>query len=185
MSAVLKLLPLVAVTLLVSAQEWKNYGDLPDSYRVHVDKALHDANRNFGDAYHVAYDMLLSTPRITGSVFYVNVRLMVTTCRKDEQKGFGHRDECVTRKSKTPWIDCVVCKPKNGEELIDCARQKDVKDRKKIRNRVLRLPPWYWKSFRTILSSRLDVSEVTDFEALILHMLTWKHKFLKSCFQDI
>ncbi|KAL6490264.1 hypothetical protein MHYP_G00006090 [Metynnis hypsauchen] len=132
MCAVLKLLLLVAV---VSAQEWKSYWDLPDSYRTHIDKALHDANRNFGDAYHVAYDSLLSTPRIAADKFYVNVRLKVTTCKKDEQKGFGHRDECVTRKPKTPKIDCVVCQPKNGEELIDCARQKDVKDRKKIRNR--------------------------------------------------
>ncbi|XP_036453593.1 cystatin-like protein [Colossoma macropomum] len=127
MSAVLKLLPLAAVTLLVSAQGWNNYQSLPDLYRTHIDKALYNANRKFGGPYHVAYESLLPNLKIKDDV-YVNVRLMVTTCRKDEQKGFGHRKECVTKKSKTPWIDCVVCKPVNGEELIDCARQMDVKD---------------------------------------------------------
>ncbi|KAL7879857.1 hypothetical protein SRHO_G00021110 [Serrasalmus rhombeus] len=128
-SAVLKLLLLSAV--LVSAQGWNNYWSLPDSYRRHIDKALHDANRQFGGPYHVAYESILKFKDDS----YVNVRLMVTTCRKDEQKGFGHRDECVTQKSKTPWINCVVCKPKNGEELIDCVRQKDVKSRKDIRKK--------------------------------------------------
>ncbi|XP_036418798.1 cystatin-like protein [Colossoma macropomum] len=135
MSAVLKLLLLATVILLVSAQEWKNYWSLPDSYRTHIDKALHDANGKLGGPYHVAYESLLPNLKITDDDFYVNVRLMVTTCRKDEQKGFGHRDECVTQKSKTPWIDCVVCKPKNGEELIDCVRQVDAKNRADIRKK--------------------------------------------------
>ncbi|KAL7876334.1 hypothetical protein AOLI_G00112970 [Acnodon oligacanthus] len=134
MSAVLKLLLLSVVTLLVSAQGWDNYQSLSESIRKHIDKALDKANANFGSHYHVAYESLLSNPKITADDFYVNVRLMVTTCKKERQKGYGHRVECVKQKSKTPWINCVVCKPKNGEELIDCAIQKDVKDRKHIRS---------------------------------------------------
>ncbi|XP_036453591.1 cystatin-like protein [Colossoma macropomum] len=134
MSAVLKLLLLSAVTLLVSAQGWKNYWSLPDSVRPHIDKALRNANGEFGHSHHVAYYSLLSPLAITADNFYVNVLLMVTTCEKDAQKGFGHRDECVTQKSKTPWFNCLVCKPKNGEELIDCVKQKDVKSREHIRS---------------------------------------------------
>ncbi|XP_036418796.1 cystatin-like protein isoform X3 [Colossoma macropomum] len=132
MRAVLKVLLLMA--LLVSAQGWDNYWSLPDSYRTHTDKALRNANGKFGGPYHVAYNRLLSSLRITDSSFYIRVRLMVTTCKKDPNKGFGHRDECATQKPSTPWIDCVVCKPKNGAELIDCARQMDVKDRESIRS---------------------------------------------------
>ncbi|KAL6490268.1 hypothetical protein MHYP_G00006130 [Metynnis hypsauchen] len=128
MKAVLKLLLLSAVTLLVSAQEWKNYWSLPASYRGHIDKALHEANRKLGGPYHVAYESILKVKDD-----YVNVRLMVTKCKKDKQKGFGHRNECVTQKPKTPWIDCVVCQPKNGEELIDCVRRMDAASRVDIR----------------------------------------------------
>ncbi|XP_036418795.1 cystatin-like protein isoform X2 [Colossoma macropomum] len=137
MSAVLKLLLLSAVTLLVSAQEWDNYQSLSDSIRTHIDKALDNANRNFGSHYHVAYESLLPNLKITADDFYVNVRLMVTTCRKDKQKGYGHRKECVTQKPSTPWINCLVCKQKNGAELIDCARQMDVENRASIRSSCL------------------------------------------------
>ncbi|KAI4900328.1 hypothetical protein NFI96_028614 [Prochilodus magdalenae] len=128
MSAVLKLLLLATVTLLVSAQGWSNYWSLPDLLRTHVNKALDKANRNFGGPFHVAYHKTLPNPRIRGSDFYVNVLLMVTTCKKDPNKGSAHRDECDTRKPRTPWIDCLVCKQVNGEQLVDCARQINVKN---------------------------------------------------------
>ncbi|KAL6490265.1 hypothetical protein MHYP_G00006100 [Metynnis hypsauchen] len=134
MKAVLKLLLLSAVTLLVSAQGWDNYQSLSESIRIHIDKALHKANINFGREYHVAYGSLLPKLKITADDFYVNVRLMVTTCKKEKQKGYGHRVECVTQKPNTPWINCVVCKQVNGEELIDCVKQKDVKNSESIRS---------------------------------------------------
>uniref|UniRef100_A0AAR2L386 Cystatin domain-containing protein n=1 Tax=Pygocentrus nattereri TaxID=42514 RepID=A0AAR2L386_PYGNA len=132
MSAVLKLLLLSAVTLLVSAQGSENYQNLSESIRIHIDKALDKANEYFTNHY-VAYESLLSKPTITADDFYVNVRLMVTTCKKDKEKGYGHRVECVTQKPKTPWIDCLVCKKENGGELIDCARQVDVRSGRDIR----------------------------------------------------
>ncbi|XP_066536860.1 cystatin-like protein [Hoplias malabaricus] len=128
----LKLLLLSAVTLLVSAQ-WENYQDLPDSYKTHIDKALKEANERFGGLCHVAYEQILPT-KFRGSDYFVNVRLMVTTCTKDENKGYGHREECVTKKSKRPMFDCVVCNMVDGGELVDCARLMDLKNRNQIRS---------------------------------------------------
>ncbi|XP_037401574.1 cystatin-like protein [Pygocentrus nattereri] len=151
MSAVLKLLLLSAVTLLVSAQGWENYQSLSESIRIHIDKALDKANENFTNHY-VAYESLLSEPKITADDFYVNVRLMVTTCKKDKEKGYGHRVECVTQKPKTPRINCLVCKKKNGEELIDCVRQKDAKSRERIRSSCPTPPRSYRHGGGSIMS---------------------------------
>ncbi|XP_036453711.1 cystatin-like protein [Colossoma macropomum] len=150
MSAVLKLLLLTAMTLLVSAQEWDNYESLPESYRTHIDKALREANERFGGPHHVAYEKLLLPLKITDNNLYVNVRLIVTTCKKEPHKGFGHRDDCITQKPKTPWIDCLVCKQENGEELIDCARQVDVRNGRDIRKECA-----YWThGGATVLSQK-------------------------------
>ncbi|KAL7879858.1 hypothetical protein SRHO_G00021120 [Serrasalmus rhombeus] len=150
MNAVLKLLLLATVTLLVSAQEWNNYQSLPELYRTHIDKALRDANKKFGGLHHVAYEKLLSTPKITDNNLYVNVRLIVTTCKKEPNKGFAHRDDCITQKPKTPWIDCLVCKKENGGELIDCARQVDVRSGRDIRKQCV-----YWThGGATVLSQK-------------------------------
>ncbi|XP_066536381.1 cystatin-like protein [Hoplias malabaricus] len=121
----LKLLLLSAVTLLVSAQ-WRNYQDLPDSYKTHIDKALKEANEKFGGRCHVAYEQMMYQ-LLSGSDYYVNVRLMVTTCTKDINIGYGHREECVTKNDKRPMFDCVVCNTLFGGELVDCARLKDVR----------------------------------------------------------
>ncbi|XP_066536858.1 cystatin-like protein isoform X2 [Hoplias malabaricus] len=130
----LKLLLLSAVTLLVSSQ-WENYKDLPDSYKTHIDKALVAANKDFGGSDHVAYEQLLSSSTFRGSDYYVNVRLMGTTCKKDENKGYGHREECVTKRPKRPVIDCVVCNTRGGGgEVIDCAKIMEVKNREEIRS---------------------------------------------------
>ncbi|XP_066536859.1 uncharacterized protein [Hoplias malabaricus] len=102
----------------VSAQ-WRNYQDLPDSYKTHIDKALDVANTDFGGLHYVAYEKVLNE-RFTDSDYYVNVRLMVTTCTKDENKGYGHREECVTKKSEKASIDCVVCSTRDGE-LTHCS----------------------------------------------------------------
>ncbi|XP_037401877.1 cystatin-like protein [Pygocentrus nattereri] len=151
MSAVLKLLLLSAVTLLVSAQGSENYQNLSESIRIHIDKALDKANEYFTNHY-VAYESLLSEPKITADDFYVNVRLMVTTCKKDKEKGYGHRVECVKQKPKTPRINCLVCKKKNGEELIDCVRQKDAKSREDIRSSCPTHPRSYLHGEVTLMS---------------------------------
>ncbi|XP_066538153.1 cystatin-like protein isoform X1 [Hoplias malabaricus] len=121
----LKLLLLSAVTLLVSAQS-RNYQDLSEQKKTHIDKALKEVNEKFTGSHHVAYEQILDT-KFRGSDYYVNVRLMVTTCTKDKTKGYGHREECVTQKLKTPIFDCVVCNTP-GRELIDCARVMDIKN---------------------------------------------------------
>ncbi|XP_072543031.1 cystatin-like protein [Salminus brasiliensis] len=130
MGAALKLLLLVlAVILQLSTQEWNNYRSLPEDCRTHIDKALVDANNKFGGPYHVAFESFVSEPTISSNNWYVNVRLVVTDCRKDRTKPFGHRDECVQQKPKTPWIDCLMCKLANGTAFMDCAKQMDVKER--------------------------------------------------------
>ncbi|XP_072543032.1 cystatin-like protein [Salminus brasiliensis] len=133
MCAALKLLLFSAVILQLSAQGFNNYRSLPEDYRMHIDKALLSANKKFGGPRHVAFEKVLFTPSFTKDRLYVNVRLFVTTCKKDHQKGFGHRDECVKQQPKTPWINCLVCTRGNGE-LIDCAKQAEVDSRKTIRD---------------------------------------------------
>ncbi|XP_072543033.1 cystatin-like protein [Salminus brasiliensis] len=134
MCAALKLLLFSAVILQLSAQGWNNYRSLPEDYRTHIDKALLSANKKMGGPYHVAFEKVLFTPTLSEDRLYVNVRLFVTTCKKNHQKGFGHRDECVTQKPKTPWINCLVCTRGNGGELIDCAKQAEVDSRRTIRD---------------------------------------------------
>ncbi|XP_066537878.1 cystatin-like protein [Hoplias malabaricus] len=129
----LKLLLLSAVTLLVSAQ-WRNYKDLPDSYKTHIGKALVAANKDFGGSDHVAYDQLLQNSTFRGSDYYVHLRLMVSNCTKDENKGYGHREECDTKKPKRPVIDCVVCNKRGSGEIVDCAKLKDANNRWEIRS---------------------------------------------------
>ncbi|KAB5579607.1 hypothetical protein PHYPO_G00196920 [Pangasianodon hypophthalmus] len=67
----------------------------------------------------------------------VNVLLIITTCKKDSKNTYEHRDECVTQKQHTPMIDCVVCKTTDDQELVDCARKRDVTSgrRKMIREK--------------------------------------------------
>ncbi|XP_066538262.1 uncharacterized protein [Hoplias malabaricus] len=67
--------------------------------------------------------------------YYLNVRLMVSTCTKDEKKGYGYREECVTKKSQKPVILCAVCNKHDGGELTECAKLKELKKRREIQNK--------------------------------------------------
>ncbi|KAB5579606.1 hypothetical protein PHYPO_G00196910 [Pangasianodon hypophthalmus] len=136
MDGALKVLLLAALILLVSAQTFNNYRSLSDVLRKHIDKALKKANQHFGAGHHVAYETLRKTPTTMESSLNVNVLLKVTTCKKASEDAYEHRDECVTRKEQTPWIDCLVCKTNDGTELVDCGtvRQVITKMRDKFRN---------------------------------------------------
>ncbi|XP_060778902.1 cystatin-like protein [Neoarius graeffei] len=130
MDRALKVLLLATLILLVSAQTWSNYRSLSDVVRKYIDKILENANQKFGGNYHVAFHSLKGNPNTMESNFYVNVHLIVTTCKKTSPKAYEHRDDCIKQKQKTPIIDCLVCKKKDGKELVDCARLMDVKNGK-------------------------------------------------------
>ncbi|XP_060778881.1 cystatin-like protein [Neoarius graeffei] len=134
MDCALKVLLLAALILLVSAQN--GYRNLPYVQQKYVDKALEKANQDFGGNSHIAYQSLEGIPNTEESNFYVNARLIVTPCKKASPNAYEHRDDCVTRKPNTPIIDCLVCKTKDGKELVDCARLMDVNNgqRKEIRD---------------------------------------------------
>uniref|UniRef100_A0A8B9RGW4 Cystatin domain-containing protein n=1 Tax=Astyanax mexicanus TaxID=7994 RepID=A0A8B9RGW4_ASTMX len=155
MSVVLKLLLLGSVVVLQgSTQQWNNYADLPEEYRTHIDKALDEANKKLGGPFHIGYESLRTSPTITPTHWQVHVRLMVTECKKDRTK--LHRDECAQRKPNTPWIDCLVCKKKGEEELIDCAKLADVKNRKDIREQCL-----YRRGGGSLLAQKSGNNETT------------------------
>ncbi|KAF5904109.1 cystatin-like protein, partial [Clarias magur] len=63
MDGALKLLLLEALTLLVSAQIFNYYNNLPDSFKTPIDKELKKANIIFGAGYHVAFHSLRNTPK--------------------------------------------------------------------------------------------------------------------------
>ncbi|XP_066538263.1 uncharacterized protein [Hoplias malabaricus] len=73
--------------------------------------------------------------QFTEKGYYLNVRLMVSTCTKDEKKGYGYREECVTKKSQKPVILCAVCNKHDGGELTECAKLKELKKRREIQNK--------------------------------------------------
>ncbi|KAF4081647.1 hypothetical protein AMELA_G00163480 [Ameiurus melas] len=137
MDGALKVLLLAALILLVSSQTSNNYRSLPGVVTKHVDKALKKANEDFGAGHHVAFDSLIGTPVTRESTLNINVLLKVTTCKKASKDAYEHRDDCNDRKEKTPFIDCLVCKTKDGNELIDCARKIDVSSRTGIRGKCI------------------------------------------------
>ncbi|XP_060774858.1 cystatin-like protein [Neoarius graeffei] len=134
MDRALKVLLLAALILLVSAQN--GYRNLHYEEQKYVDKALEKANQDFGGNYHIAFQSFKDTPNTMKSNFYVNAHLIVTPCKKASPNAYEHRDDCVTQKPNTPIIDCLVCKTKDGQELVDCARLMDVNNgkRKEIRD---------------------------------------------------
>ncbi|XP_053356590.1 cystatin-like protein [Clarias gariepinus] len=135
MEGALRLLLLAALTLLVSAQTFTNYNNLPESYKPHIDKALKKASSIYGRGHHVAFHSLLNGLKIMDDKWKVNFLVMVTTCTKASTDAYKHRDECNKQKNKTPWIDCLVCKMDNEQELVDCGTVKDVRNGMRTKDR--------------------------------------------------
>uniref|UniRef100_A0A3B1J3E9 Poly-U binding splicing factor a n=1 Tax=Astyanax mexicanus TaxID=7994 RepID=A0A3B1J3E9_ASTMX len=48
-----------------STQLWNNYGDLPEEYRTHIDKALGEANNELGSRHLIVYESLLASPTVS------------------------------------------------------------------------------------------------------------------------
>ncbi|XP_046706689.1 cystatin-like protein [Silurus meridionalis] len=120
----LKILILAALTLLVSG--FGNYRSLNNDLQTQIDKALDRAHKEIAKRQHVAFHSLEGEPKLQGNSLYVHVLLQITTCPKTSNSAYEHRDECFTRKEKTPLIDCLVCKNKDGKDLVNCGMRHEV-----------------------------------------------------------
>ncbi|KAG7329945.1 hypothetical protein KOW79_006167 [Hemibagrus wyckioides] len=129
MDGTLKVLLLAALILLVSVQASK-YESLPDGIRKHVDKALNNV-RNTYEGHHVAYESLIGTPRPMEKSLHINVLFTVKKCESNPH----NMDECVPQSKTLYRIDCLLCKTKDNEELLDCAKWLEVKNNKRDAHR--------------------------------------------------
>ncbi|KAG7329944.1 hypothetical protein KOW79_006166 [Hemibagrus wyckioides] len=64
---------------------------------------------------------------IMDKIFNVNVLLTVKKC--DENP--SNMDECVPQNKILYLMDCLLCKTKDNEELLDCAKWLEVKNNKR------------------------------------------------------
>ncbi|GAA6108410.1 cystatin-like protein isoform X1 [Tachysurus ichikawai] len=120
MDGALKVVLLAALILLVSA-ETPDTTKFPKELQVHIDNALKNVRDTYKD-HHVAFHSLKGDPRLMNSIYNVNLQLTVK-CKKNPH----NTGECVPQKLLY-LIDCLLCKTKDDEELLDCAKWIDVKN---------------------------------------------------------
>ncbi|KAK2860734.1 hypothetical protein Q7C36_004900 [Tachysurus vachellii] len=124
MDGALKVVLLAALILLVSA-ETPDTTKFPKELQVHIDNALKNVRDTYKD-HHVAFHSIKGNPRLMNSIYNVNLQLTVKECKKNP----GNTDECVPQKLLY-LIDCLLCKTKDNQELLDCAKWIDVKNKRR------------------------------------------------------
>ncbi|XP_027025015.1 cystatin-like protein isoform X1 [Tachysurus fulvidraco] len=124
MDGALKVVLLAALILLVSAKT-SDTTHFPKELQVHIDKALINVRDTYKD-HHVAFHSIIGEPRLMNSIYNVNLKLIVKECKKNTRS----TDECVPQKLLYV-IDCLLCKKKDNQELLDCAKFVDVKNKRR------------------------------------------------------